>query len=358
MDKIIVSILNKIEKEGYEAYIIGGFVRDYLLNIKSYDIDICTNATPKDLIKIFKKTNNKYQNYGNIKFIKGKYQIDITTYRIEHDYINNKPIRIDYSNNLFDDLKRRDFTINAMCLNKKGSLIDILNGKQDLENKVIKCIGLLDTKLLEDPTRILRAIRFATLYNFELDEKLEQSIIKNKQLIKKIPLEKLKKEIDKIITSENFEKGLTLIKKLELYDIINIKFNELIFIPNTCAMYSQVTLPSNYPLSKREKEIISAIKHIKKLGIINNEVLFKYGSFNSTLAAPLLNIDIKEVYKMNESLPITSQKDLKITFQDIQKITNKEPKEIKKILDNIIYLVLNNKLENNKKAIIKYIKEI
>ena len=168
MDKNIYEILNKIEKCGFEAYIVGGYVRDYLLGIKSYDIDICTNALPKDIAKIF-IGNVSNINYGSYKLTFNNYNFDITTYRRELEYTNRRPTKIEYTSNLLLDIERRDFTMNTIIMNKKGEIIDLLGGINDIQNKKIKCVGNPDNKLKEDPLRILRAIRFAITLNFSLD---------------------------------------------------------------------------------------------------------------------------------------------------------------------------------------------
>ena len=131
MEKIIKKVLNKIEKNGFEAYIIGGYVRDLILNRVSYDIDICTNALPKDLISIF--PNGHIGIYGAIDFKMGKYSFQITTYRREYNYVNRRPNKVEYINNLLEDISRRDFSINTICMNQKGNIIDILGATNDLK---------------------------------------------------------------------------------------------------------------------------------------------------------------------------------------------------------------------------------
>ena len=181
MNNSIKKILNKLEKNGFEAYVVGGYVRDYLLNITSYDVDICTNALPKDIIKVF-KIKKGVSNYGSIGFKIGKYNYDITTYREDGEYNNHKPKSIKYVDNLLIDLKRRDFRINSICMNSEGKIFDYLNGKEDIHNKLVKTIGSTNVRLNEDPVRILRAIRFAIILDFNLDEEIISFIKNNKDL--------------------------------------------------------------------------------------------------------------------------------------------------------------------------------
>ena len=146
MKKVALEFIKIIEDNGYHAYIVGGFVRDYLMERESFDIDITTNATPKEIRKIFssiklKKPINDEDNYGSIHVNYKNVMFEVTTFRHELEYLDNRhPSRIIYVNDLETDLKRRDFTINAICMNKFGDIIDPLNGQIDLKNKIIKTI--------------------------------------------------------------------------------------------------------------------------------------------------------------------------------------------------------------------------
>ena len=174
-----LEILKILNKNKFEAYIIGGYPRDLYLGNKSTDIDICTNAKYKDLKKIFKEIkDNKYGSY-KLKYKNQEYEI--TTYRKESKYLNNRFPKTKYTKKLTKDLKRRDFIINTLCIDRYGSYIDLKNAKKDLDEKIIRLIGP-KTKIKEDALRILRAIRFATLLNFRIDKKLDQAIEKYKEL--------------------------------------------------------------------------------------------------------------------------------------------------------------------------------
>ena len=147
MKDIAIEFINIIENNGYQAYIVGGFVRDYLLNINSTDIDITTNATPKQIKKIFndvklKKNDHEDSNYGSLIVHYKNIEFEVTTMRMESDYLDNRhPSSIKYVNDLQTDLLRRDFTINAICMDKNEKIIDPLNGCKDLKNKKIKTIN-------------------------------------------------------------------------------------------------------------------------------------------------------------------------------------------------------------------------
>lgn len=204
-----LSILKEINGTGYIAYIVGGFVRDYILGIKSTDIDIATSATPDIIASLYEVVEDNSR-FGSLKIKKNNYIFEITTFRIELEYNNRFP-KIEFTDSLIEDLKRRDFTINAICMDEFESIIDLMGGIEDIEKKTIRSIGNVDIKLNEDPLRILRAIRFMGYLDFTLDESLEKSIIKNKELIKTLSKKRINSEISKMN-----KKSIDELKRLEI----------------------------------------------------------------------------------------------------------------------------------------------
>ena len=356
MDKIIKNVLKKIEDSGYEAYLVGGFVRDYLLGIKSLDIDICTNALPKDLHSIFPGNNNS-NNYGGFNLKIKNYNIDITTFRKEINYENRRPTEIVYINKLEEDIKRRDFTINSICMNKDGKIIDLVNGVNDLNNRIIKMIGNIDEKIEQDPLRILRAIRFASILNFELDKELYNKIKENYELVKTLSITRIKQEINKILLNKNFIKGINLLKEFKILDILELKYNEdITYVNDICGMWAQIEFNDNFTFTKQENINIINIKEIIKGGVINNETLYNYGLYKSLVACDILSIDKKEINKMFNKLPIKFERDLDITNEEIITLLNIEPsKIIKEIKNELIIEILNYRLKNKKSELKKYI---
>ena len=221
-----IEILKTIENNGYKAYIVGGFVRDYILGIKSIDVDICTNATPKELIKIFDAAIPNME-YGSVTLTYKKINFEITTFRRERKYINHrKPSEIEYIDDLKEDLLRRDITINTLCMNSNKEIIDLLDGMKDIKNKVIRVVGIEEERLDEDTLRILRIIRFATKLNFKIDFKTSNAIRKKGHLLKEISYTRKKEELEKIFSSKNVKYGIHLIKKYNLdkyLELNNIK---------------------------------------------------------------------------------------------------------------------------------------
>lgn len=354
MDKNIYEILNKIEKCGFEAYIVGGYVRDYLLGIKSYDIDICTNALPKDIAKIF-IGNVSNINYGSYKLTFNNYNFDITTYRRELEYTNRRPTKIEYTSNLLLDIERRDFTMNTIIMNKKGEIIDLLGGINDIQNKKIKCVGNPDNKLKEDPLRILRAIRFAITLNFSLDKELLSAIKRNKKLINTLSYQRKRSELDKILASKYVIKGINLLKKLDLLSMLEINVKKLVLVDDLAGMYAQIEVSDNYPFTKTEKNNIEKIKKIVKYGKIDNYILFNEGLYLSSVAGIILGKTRIQIAKKYETLPIKSRKDLEITTNEIESILSINKNQLKDIIDTLINLILNNKLKNTNEDLVKYL---
>ena len=196
-------ILDKLNANGYEAYLVGGCVRDILLCREPHDWDICTSATPKQMQSCFTDTDTIETGIKHgtltIKGSDNKYY-ETTTFRIDGKYTDNRrPDSVEFVTDINEDLSRRDFTANAMACGKQGNIIDPFNGQKDLKNKIIKCVGNPDKRFNEDALRIMRAIRFAVTNHFSIDENTSKSIHKNKDLLKNISAERLNSELCKIL---------------------------------------------------------------------------------------------------------------------------------------------------------------
>lgn len=356
MDKIIKNVLLKIQNEGYEAYLVGGYVRDYLLGKKTCDVDICTNALPKVLHKIFPSNTNS-NSYGGFNLKIKQYNIDITTYRKEIKYENRKPVELIYINNLLEDLKRRDFTINALCMNEKEKIIDPLNGIKDIENRKIKIIGDVQNKLQEDPLRILRAIRFSALLDFDIDNELLQVIKNNPYLVENLSGQRIKEEINKILLCDNCKKGMELIQKLNLNKYLGLDYDVLIKCSDINMMWAQIET-NKIPFTKVEKNYIIKLRELIEFGNINEKTLFKYGLYLNSVASEYLGITKKDVNKIYKKMSIKNEKDLNILTCDIINVLGIKPsKKIGVIRQNLIDKILNHELKNDKKNIINYLKQ-
>jgi len=225
----IQSITEKLENAGFDAYIVGGPVRDFLMEKTPKDWDMTTDAQPEDIQQLF--PHNFYNNiFGTVTIINENNKdislktIEITTYRTEAGYTDKRhPDKIGFTSKLEEDLKRRDFTINAMALrerNGKQEIVDIFEGKEDMNQRIIRAVGNPDERFSEDALRMLRALRFAVQLDFEIEKNTFDSIKKNADLLKNISQERIRDEFQKIILSDDPAKGIELLRESELLKFI------------------------------------------------------------------------------------------------------------------------------------------
>ncbi|MBQ6539196.1 MAG: CCA tRNA nucleotidyltransferase [Bacilli bacterium] len=355
-----LKLITMITDSGFDAYIVGGFVRDYIMGIESNDIDVTTNAKPKDLREIFKDSVSPQEDYGSVTVMFNNVRYEITTYRKEIGYISNrKPDRIEYIDDLYEDIIRRDFTVNSLCMDNKGNIIDLLGSRKDIENKVIKCIGDPDHKFSEDAFRILRAIRFATVLDFDIEENTSKAINNQKHLLKNLSYYRKKEELDKIFTSKNVCRGVRLLlkygldKELEIENLKDVKSAN-----NLIGVWTVLKVEDKYPFTSNEKSLIKNINTVLDKNNLDPYNLYKYGLYVNSVAGEIKGIDLKEISSRYQNLPIRSRKELDITAQDIIDMMGKEPGSyINEILGDIEYNVLYRKLKNNKEDICKYIEK-
>lgn len=352
-----LKLLKKIESHGFQVYAVGGFVRDYYMGKKSLDVDICTNATPYDLNHIFKGALMPIEKYGSVTVIFKKVRFEITTYRREIRYKNRKPVEIEYIDDLLMDLKRRDFTINTLCLNSKGQIIDLLNGIRDIEDKIITTIGNPDLKLKEDPLRILRAIRFATILDFQLDRKLKTSVVRNRKLLKNLSYTRKKEELTRIFASPNAEYGIKLLSELKLdeyLDLPNLKTIKV--VDDILGIWAQLDVLDIYPFSKTERDTIIKIKNVLSEGKIDEYIIYQYSLYVTSIAASIMDIDKKEIVSIYNNLAIKSRNDIKLDVLSLCSLLNKKPgKWIKNIYEDLEKKIIYNELSNDPKILIDYV---
>lgn len=354
-----LKLLNTITKAGFEAYIVGGYPRDIYLNRKSVDIDICTNATPMQLKEILGDVVLPNVEYGSITVIIKKLRFEITTFRKDIKYENNRlPVKVKYINNLYDDLQRRDFTINTLCIDHLGNHIDLLNGKVDLDNKVIRMVGSTKHKLKEDALRILRAIRFATILDFKLDDELKKYIKKYGYLLKKLSYFRKKEELEKIFASFNVKYGIDLIKELNLDKYLELSnVNSLIITSSVIGIWAQLGVLNIYDLTNNEKDMIKKVNELNEKDVLDNYNLYKYGLYISTIVGELHGIDRKKITRKFNDLYIYNSGDICIKAKDICEVLGKKPgyflKEIYTDIEKkLVYKELENDIEQLKDYIV------
>jgi len=231
----VKTILDTLKKNGYEAYIVGGSVRDFIMGISvPKDYDIATNALPEELITIFLRTIPTGIKHGTVTVMVGYESYEVTTYRVDGKYVDNRrPEDVTFVSNLQEDLARRDFTINALAFNGENGVIDYFGGLVDLENKIIRAVGEPNKRFKEDALRMLRAIRFAARLEFHIEEKTLVAIKDNCHLILNISSERIRDELCEMLISNNSTISLKLLEETKLLGFIlpelqkTVGFNQL-----------------------------------------------------------------------------------------------------------------------------------
>lgn len=383
--------LNILTNNGFEAYTVGGCVRDSIMGKSPSDWDITTSATPDEISSCFRgyrliETGIKH---GTITVIINKMQIEITTYRIDGKYSDNRrPDDVLFTDNIEFDLKRRDFTINALAYNG-NEIIDLFGGIDDIDNKTIKCVGDPDERFNEDGLRILRALRFASVLNFRTEKNTSESINKNKYLLNNISMERINTEFNKLLMGDNFQRTI-----LEYRDVIEvfipelskISIEELKYRLNAMSSLNSLILRLSVLLYKIEEpdSILMGLKYdnatIKSVKLLTSNIDIKIYPDSVNIKKSLHNINyvnlcnliqIKKVLFKNEydelikseeiinEIIETNQcyslKTLAISGQDLIDAGIPKGKNIGKILDKILNEVIEGNLENEKNSLHNYI---
>ncbi|SHI47026.1 CCA tRNA nucleotidyltransferase [Parasporobacterium paucivorans] len=197
-------IMDTLNEKGFEAYAVGGCIRDSLLKRQPEDWDITTSAHPSEIKALFRNTVDTGIKHGTVTVLWGKNAFEVTTYRVEGEYEDNRhPTSVCFISNLIEDLQRRDFTINAIAYNTEDGLVDPFGGLIDLRYKLIRCVGDPKERFAEDALRTLRAIRFSAQLGFDIEGRTKECISEMSELIVNISMERVQSELDKILCSKN-----------------------------------------------------------------------------------------------------------------------------------------------------------
>ena len=229
----VLMIINNLQLHGYEAYAVGGCVRDSILARRPEDWDITTSAKPEEIKKLFRHTVDTGIEHGTVTVILGKDSYEVTTYRIDGAYEDSRhPTEVRFTDNLKEDLKRRDFTINAMAYNDEVRLVDAFGGMQDLNHHLIRCVGDPQERFSEDALRILRAVRFSAQLNFPVEEKTAEAVKALAPSLSNISAERIQTELVKLLVSPHPERiqyacelGITKVILPEWDAMVNVRQN-------------------------------------------------------------------------------------------------------------------------------------
>lgn len=383
----VKEVINKIKENGYKAYIVGGAVRDCLLNRKINDFDICTNALPDEVISMFSNYTliTSGIKHGTVGIMVHGEKIEVTTFRKESSYNDNRhPDKVEFINDLYEDLKRRDFTINSMAYDNE--LIDYFSGEEDLKNKVIRTSINPWVSFNDDALRILRALRFASVLEFTISNETKEEILKDYTLLKNISKERIIDEFFKMIVCKSFYKIFD-----EYYEVFNylfdLNYNEVEKIKIVKALkenknvdlIERVVIVFNflnydilrmnlrkYRLSNENIKNISNVFLIKNSEIKNSicirKLLSQFSCENIKRAFNIkwlfendFNIEEKTLILNDVKDKCNTLKDLKVSGNDLLSIGIEE-KRIGEILNELLIDVIYDRISNEKSILIDYIK--
>lgn len=372
-------ILKKLNEHAYEAFFVGGYVRDQILGIESDDIDITTNALPEQIEALFEKTIPTGKKFGTITVLLDGFSFEVTTYRVDQEYKNHRqPSQVFFSKDLREDLIRRDFTINAMAMDIDGVLIDLFGGQEDIKEKRIKAIQDPYQRFKEDALRILRAIRFAGKLNFNIEEDTMKAMRDDVYLLKKLARERISKEFKLILSQEYVGKSYLLMNDIQLFKVFDDLGQAIVKLNNKTENYSleEFFALAIYPtgvlndrqwrLSKKEKSNIESIVYLMELLYkhrINPMVAYHYQENHILSADKLLShfYDYQsqkdKIINLYKHLLISNYQDLDITGQAISNLVN-DKSNTGRIIEKLIEEVLLAKIENKKEVLLNRAKKL
>lgn len=211
-------VLKTIQDNGFEAYFVGGSVRDTILGLPIHDVDIATSAYPAEVKALFKKTVDTGIEHGTVMVIDHGKGYEVTTFRTESGYQDyRRPDKVKFVRSLADDLKRRDLTINALAMDMNGEIVDLFGGLDDLKNHLIRAVGVPAERYHEDALRMMRTVRFASKLDFAIDPTTEKAIAENAPLLAKIAVERIHEEWVKLLQGRNIKRGVQAFIDTGLY---------------------------------------------------------------------------------------------------------------------------------------------
>lgn len=367
-------IIEVLQKSGYEGYIVGGAVRDHLLRIPLTDVDITTNAKPHQVAKLFttKPTGLKY---GTVTIIMHDETYEVTTYRIDGDYVDGRhPEEVTFAVTAEEDVKRRDFTINGLLMTEKGEIIDYIDGQLDLRARIIRTIGNPVDRFNEDALRMMRAFYFQAKLGFQIDKTTRDAIETLRFKLHDIAMERIMNEMLKLLKGEHvrralqtmvstkvhevlpgLEKGILYIQKMEEIPFID-PFFILCFILNG-------SIPESWPFSNKHRHRYeTAMMLANTYKTFDPYTLYTYG-LDLCLLANRVSHMLGRVKNMKNKieedfnhLPIQSDLDLKLRATDMIRIADKKAGAwVKKLQTEMVIEILNHRLMNEKSELEAYV---
>ncbi|MBB5887930.1 CCA tRNA nucleotidyltransferase [Lactovum miscens] len=370
-------VLKRLQSEGFEAYFVGGSVRDALLGRPIHDIDIATSAYPEEVKHVFKKTFDLGIEHGTVLVLSGKQQYEVTTFRTESKYTDyRRPDKVKFVSDLTEDLKRRDFTVNAFAMTVDGEIIDVFDALSDLENKILRAVGKAEERFNEDALRIMRGMRFAADLDFDIEDETFEAMKSHAKLLPKISIERIFVELEKLMLSPNWRKGLRTLNQSEAFKYLpgfeeldlndfsedyQFKSSEqawaLLYLKFHTFDLKAWKVSNDF--NKKTKLIVKA--YYEKAWTLEN--IYSYGLEIAQLADDLkfgqgLELDLSIPQNIYDLLQIHSKSEILVKGADLIKEGHPPGPSLGQLLNKIELNIVNNKLKNQKEEILAYVKTI
>ncbi len=379
-----VPVLERINQAGFEVYFVGGCVRDMLLQRPLHDVDLATSAYPQEIKQIFPQTIDTGIEHGTVTVIYQKKAYEITTFRTESGYQDyRRPDKVEFVRSLKEDLKRRDFTINALAMNAQGEIIDLFAGIADLQQRQIRAVGVAADRFHEDALRMLRAVRFQAQLNFTIEKQTLAGIQTNAALLSHIATERIREEFIKLMEGCNRQAGLTSLYQTQLYrfcpGLATYDFPKILqfaagqitdeaTVWSFLAYLGQLKRAQVRPFLRQWKVANNNIKLVQAaIELLDNYQgsnwqLYIAGQAATATAAQVLRLTrqqelAEQLIEQYQDLPLKSPHQLAINGQQIMQVLNLSPgPQIGQYLKQIQQAIVAGQLVNDYQTIVNYLK--
>lgn len=384
-----VPVLTQLKQAGYDAYFVGGSVRDALLGKEIHDVDIASSAFPEEVKSLFSRTVDVGIEHGTVMVLFNRQSYEITTFRTESTYKDyRRPDHVTFVRSLKEDLKRRDFTINALAMDENGHITDFFNGLEDLSNKIIRAVGAPSERFHEDALRMMRAVRFQSQLDFILEEKTFEAIQEHHHLLEKIAVERIQVEFTKMMLGKGYANGIEAFihsglyrycpglteqkEALEQIKAIKGQMTSNVQLWTLLAYFMELTPDKVEPFMRKWKcsknEMISAKKALSGLKerlyqTPTNRLVYEMGLDLSLEIERMMSLLEKKaepefVRHIYEHLPMHSRSELAVSGNELMNYMNKKPgKWLGTLLGQLERAVVEEKVENNQKALLEAARE-
>lgn len=383
-------ILTKIKEAGYEAYFVGGSVRDVLLERPIHDVDIATSSYPEETKAIFNRTVDVGIEHGTVLVLENGGEYEITTFRTEDVYVDyRRPSQVSFVRSLGEDLKRRDFTVNALALDENGQVIDKFRGLIDLEQKRLRAVGKAEERFEEDALRIMRGFRFAASLDFDIEAATFEAMRSHSPLLEKISVERSFTEFDKLLMAPHWRKGISAMIACQAYDylpglkqqeaglnhlIVSLKDNFTFSDHHQAWAYVMISLAIEDPKSflkawktsndfQRYVTKLIALYRIRQERSFEKLDIYQYGKEMASLVEGLrkaqsLSVDMDHIEALDQALAIHNKYDIVLNGSHLIKDFGMKPgPQLGLMLEKVELAIVEGRLDNDFTTIEAFVRE-